>query len=129
MEGSINHLSLGFVDVLPKLEITMFPKAPKNGSKPLRALIVIVLKKSKQTFGHGPRVITGLLYEAPETYSLPNLHRKQTVKTDMVKILLRTVANNTRQGTLDTLVLQPAPCGNNIPAHAPNHILNLWGNF
>jgi hypothetical protein len=69
MERSINHLSLGFIDILPKLEVTMFPKAPKNGRKTLRALIVIVLKKSKKTFGHGPRVITGLLYETPETYS------------------------------------------------------------
>jgi hypothetical protein len=129
MESSVNHLSLSFIDVLPKLEITMFPEAPKNGRKTLRVLIVIVLQKRKKTFGHRSRVITGLLYETPETYSLPNLHRKRTIKTDMVKILFRTVTNNTRQGTLDTLVLQPSPCGNNIPTHAPNHIHNLWGIF
>jgi hypothetical protein len=129
MKCSINYLSLSFIDVLPKLEITMFPETPKCCCEPLRGLSVIVLKKSKQTLGHRPRVITSLLDEIPETYSLPNLHRERSVKAYMIKILHRAVASNARQRTLDTLVLKPTPCRYNIPTHAPDHILDLRGDF
>jgi hypothetical protein len=129
MKCSINYLSLSFIGVFPKLEITMFPETPKRCRESLRGLGVIVLKKSKQTLDHRPRVITSLLDEIPETYSLPNPHRERTVKTDMIKVLHRTFASNTRQRTLDTLVLEPTPCRNNIPTHTPDHILNLRGDF
>jgi hypothetical protein len=129
MKSSINYLGLRFIDVFPKLKITMFPETPERCRESLRGLGVKVLKKSKQTLSHRPRVITSLLDNIAETYSLPYLHRERTVKTDMIKILHKTVAINTRQRTLDTLVLKPTPCRNNIPTHTPDHILNLRGDF
>jgi hypothetical protein len=65
----------------------------------------------------------------PQTSTIPNLHRKRTIKENVIKILLWTITDNTLQRTLNALILQSPPSRDDIPAYAPKQVFDFGRAF